>query len=141
MEGYKKAMAAARIRPKRHWIQEGHFMRGSARASAKRLLDSKNKPTAIFAASDVMALEVIDVARQKGMTVPDDLSVVGFDNNPLAQNASVPLTTVEQPLMEMGRLGAEHLRLVTQGRVPLPVKILLPTKLIVRASTAAPRSG
>ena len=83
-----------------------------------------------------MALEVMDVARSMCIHVPGDLSVVGFDDNPLNSTSSVGVTTVSQPLMEMGRLGAENLSLISRGKVRLPVKIVLPTRLIARESTA-----
>jgi LacI family transcriptional regulator len=91
----------------------------------------------VFAASDVMAFELIDVARANNVAIPDDLSVIGFDDNPLSVNSSVRLTTVAQPLMEMGRLGVEHLKQISEAQAPLPFKLLLPAKLITRASTSA----
>ena len=83
-----------------------------------------------------MALELIDVAKSMNIRVPEDLSVVGFDDNPLIQRSSVELTTVSQPIMEMGRLGAEKLHEISRGKAKLPYKLVLPTKLIVRKSTA-----
>ena len=96
----------------------------------------KNRPTAVFAASDVMALEFMDVVKGKGLRVPEDISVVGFDDNPISVHSSVPLTTVSQPLVEMGRLGAEWLKQVSLGQAQLPVKVLLETRLIQRQSAA-----
>jgi len=100
------------------------------------LLKLKNRPTAIFAASDVMALEVMDVARSLGIQIPEELSIVGFDANPLSMTGSVKLTTVSQPLGEMGRLGSENLYQISRGKVKLPVKVILPTKLIKRQSVS-----
>ncbi len=138
LEGYEKALAAAELPALKSYVTQGDFLRTSARVAAKKLLKLKDRPTAIFAASDVMALEVIDVARQLDLRVPEDISVVGFDNNPLAATGSVPLTTVSQPLVEMGRLGTEQLQLVRCGKAQLPVKMTLPTRLIKRKSSARP---
>jgi DNA-binding LacI/PurR family transcriptional regulator len=84
-----------------------------------------------------MALEAIDVAKSLGIRVPQDLSIVGFDNNPLGMMGSVNLTTVSQPLVEMGRLGAENLYQISRGKIQLPVKVVLPTKLVKRQSVNA----
>lgn len=138
LEGYQKALAEADIPAPRSFVTCGDFLRTPAREAAKKLLKLKERPTAIFAASDVMALEVLDVARQEGLAVPGDLSIIGFDDNPLSAGGAVPLTTVSQPLTEMGRLGTEQLRLVTLGKAALPVKMTLPARLVVRRSTAKP---
>ncbi|MBM6403864.1 LacI family DNA-binding transcriptional regulator [Phycicoccus sp. CSK15P-2] len=104
-----------------------------------RLLDRDDRPTAVFAGSDEVALGVIEAARRQGLRVPEDLSVLGFDDVPLAMTASPPLTTVRQPLLEMGSLGLRTLlRLVDGHEVDAP-HVALATRLVVRASTAAPR--
>lgn len=136
LEGYREALSAHGIHETRSYVTFGDFLRTPARAAALKLLKLKNRPTAIFAASDVMALEVLDVAKNLEIRVPEDLSVIGFDDNPLNTTSPVPLTTVAQPLVEMARLGAENLQLVTRGRVKLPVKMTLPTHLIKRNSVA-----
>ena len=136
LDGYRDALNEHNIRVSRSYITFGDFLRTPARSAAKKLLKLKNRPSAIFVASDVMALEVIDVARSLGIRVPEELSIIGFDNNPFSVSGSVKLTTVSQPLMEMGRLGAENLYQISQGKVKLPVKIVLPTKLIKRDSVS-----
>jgi len=140
LEGYRDALLNKSICVPRNYITFGDFLRTPARNAAKKLLKLKNRPTAIFAASDVMALELIDVAKEFGLNVPDNLSVIGFDDNPLNATSSVSLTTVFQPLVEMGRIGAENLRQISLGKVMLPVKITLPTKLIRRQSIARIRA-
>lgn len=136
LEGYHEALSAKNIQASRSYVTFGEFLRTPARAAAKKLLKLKNRPTAIFAASDVMALEVIDVAKGLGIRVPEELSVIGFDDNPLSTTGSVKLTTVAQPLLEMGRLGAESLHQISCGKVQLPLKIVLPTKLVKRQSAS-----
>ena len=135
LEGYKQAMSKYGLPILRGYVQEGFFLRTPARAAAKNLLSLEDRPTAIFAASDVMALEVVDEARAEGLRIPWDLSLVGFDDNPIAGYSQVRLTTISQPIVEMGRLALEKLNLITQEREKQPVKIVLPTKLIKREST------
>ncbi len=137
LEGFQAALKEAKITVPSGNIVQGDFLRTPARAAAIKLLKLKECPTAVFAASDVMAFELIDVARANNLSIPDDLSVIGFDDNPLSVNSSVRLTTVAQPLMEMGRLGVEHLKQISEAQAPLPFKLLLPAKLITRASTSA----
>ena len=135
LEGFYDALKQSNIVVPTDNIVQGDFLRTPARAAAIKLLKLKERPTAVFAASDVMAFELIDVARANNLSIPDDLSIVGFDDNPLNMNSSVRLTTVSQPLMEMGRIGVEHLKQVSNAEAPLPLKMMLPAKLILRAST------
>ncbi len=134
LEGYREALEGHDIAAPRNYVSFGDFLRTPARSAAKKLLRLRNRPTAIFAASDVMALEVMDVARELMIKVPQELSIVGFDDNPMTHGASVELTTVSQPIAEMGRLGAEKIFQISRGKEALPVKMTLPTKLIKRQS-------
>ncbi len=136
LEGFKAALAEAGLKVPKYYVTYGDFLRTPARAAAERLVRMKTRPTAVFAASDVMALEMIDVARAHGLRVPEDLSVLGFDDNPINANSPVPLTTVAQPLVEMGRVGAEHLVRIRLGRERLPVKVVLPTRFVKGRSIA-----
>ncbi len=135
LEGYRQALSDHKIKIVKEWETNGDFLRTPAREAALSLLKLKECPTAVFVASDVMALELMDVAKSKQIRVPRELSVIGFDDNPLNTNSSVRLTTVAQPLVEMGRLGLEHLNQISMGKAILPVKLTLPAKLIVRDST------
>ncbi len=135
LDGFRQALKEGHMPVSPESIVQGDFLRTPARAAAIKLLKLKECPTAIFAASDVMAFELIDVARANNLNIPEDLSVIGFDDNPLSVNSSVRLTTVSQPLMEMGRLGVEHLKQISNAEAPLPLKMMLPAKLILRAST------
>jgi DNA-binding LacI/PurR family transcriptional regulator len=114
-----------------------------ARKAALELLQAKTPPTAILAMSDVLALGVLQAAEELGITVPVDLSVVGFDDSSAAPLAHPPLTTVAQPHEEKGRLAAQWLlkaiELRDSGRSRRR-RMILPTELIVRASTAPPPS-
>jgi len=138
LEGYKEALSKKGIKIKEEYVGPGNFLRSSARLAAMNLLKLKNPPTAIFAASDIMALEVIDVAKSYNLLIPKELSVVGFDDNPINVYSPIGLTTVSQPLMEMGRIAVEKLDQIVLGKLKTPVKVFLGTKLIKRATCAKP---
>jgi len=141
LSGYEKALKEAKIKVPDGYAQRGDFLRTPARLAAIKLLKMQNRPTAVFAASDVMALELMDVAREEGIKVPEELSVIGFDDNPLNRHSPVALTTVSQPLIEMGRLGVEQLYQIASGRVKAPVKIILPAKVELRDTIAKLKAG
>ncbi len=130
LDGYNDALKKHNINVDKSYVKIGGFLRTPARQAAQDLLKLKDRPTAIFAASDVMALEVMDVAKSKKLSIPDDLSVCGFDDNPLNLHAPVKLATVSQPLVEMGRLGLEMLYQISHGKAKLPVKEVLTAKLL-----------
>ena len=130
LEGYRDALKKHDIEFNEDYVKFGGFLRTPAREAAVELLKLKTRPTAIFAASDVMAMEVIDVAKSKKISIPSQLSLCGFDDNPLRAHSPVPLATVSQPLIEMGRLGLEMLDQISHGKARLPVKEVLLAKLI-----------
>jgi DNA-binding LacI/PurR family transcriptional regulator len=106
------------------------------RAAAADVLDREPRPTALLCFSDLLALGALEAAAERGLRVPGDLSVVGFDDAPFAATAAPPLTTVRQPLVEKGRVAA---RLLLDGwPADDPPALLLPTELVVRESTAPP---
>lgn len=137
LEGYHDALKKHNIEPEKSYIKNGGFLRTPARQATQDLLKLKERPTAIFAASDVMALEVLDVAKSKKIAVPDELAVCGFDDNPLNTHSPIKLATVAQPLVEMGRLGLEMLYQVSNGKAKLPVKEVLPAKFVRAKSMGA----
>ena len=134
LDGFVKAMKARSLPVKDSYIRFGDFGLPSARAASEALLSMPDRPTAIFVASDDMAMETLNVAMAKGIRVPEELSVVGFDDGPVASHGRVPLTTVRQPLAEMGRTGLEVLIRQMDGKRQTPTKLQLPTELIERAS-------
>lgn len=136
--GFCDALQTIGIDLPKSYITYGDFLRTPARKAAEKLLGLKERPTAIFAASDVMALELLDVANSKKIKVPQELSVIGFDDNPLASRSSVPLSTFAQPLIEMGRLGLEHLYKISEGKESLPFKMMLAATFVERQSVAPP---
>lgn len=136
LEGFKKILAKSNIDLPNEYVLEGDYSRRSARIAGEKLLALKNPPTAIFAASDDMALEVITVAMEKGLKVPQDLSIIGFDDNPAAIFGSVALTTIKQPLFLMAQQAVKFLNLLATGKKKSPVQIMMPPELIVRDSCA-----
>jgi LacI family transcriptional regulator len=136
LEGYQEALLSHKIDAKKEYIKYGEFLRTPSRRAAQELLSLSERPTAVFACSDVMALEVIAEAKTRTIGVPSELSVVGFDDNPINIHSSVKLATVAQPLKEMGRLGLEKLNLICDGKIGVPVQVLLSTRLMERESAA-----
>lgn len=116
--------------------------RDQARTVAGTILDLPDRPTAIFACSDLMAVGVFDAAKQRGLAIPHDLSVVGFDDVPEAQWASPSITTIRQPIGDMGKAAVRLLLDVRARSRSAPTgyhRIDLATKIVVRESTAAAR--
>jgi LacI family transcriptional regulator len=140
LDGYRAAVEGAGLAYDESLVVEGDFYHESGFAGAAQLLDRPEPPTAVFASSDQMALGVYEAVRRRGLRVPDDVSVVGFDDLPEVRWCSPPLTTVRQPLVEMGALAARTvLRMLAGEEVESP-RVELATELVVRHSTAPPRS-
>lgn len=128
LAGYYDALDIAGIARDKKLVKKGGFLRTPARQAAQALLKEGDKPSAIFAASDVMAFEVLDVAKMMDIKVPDELSVIGFDNN--LSEGPTRLATFEQPIVDMARLGVESLYQMSMGLAKLPIKIMLEAKFI-----------
>jgi LacI family transcriptional regulator, galactose operon repressor len=140
-DGYRAALDAAGIDVDERLVQPGDFRHESGFGATGVLLDLPDPPTAIFASSDTMALGAYEAARRRDIRVPDDLSVVGFDDLPESRWSSPPLTTVRQPLSEMGSLAARTvLRLAAGEEIETP-RVELATDLVVRDSAAPPRQS
>jgi LacI family transcriptional regulator len=138
--GYRQALATAGIPIDENLIRSGGYEAATAAGPARELLELDPRPTAIFAANDVTALETMRVARRLGLLLPDDLSVVGFDNVPESALGTPALTTVEQPIQQMGREAARLLIELIEEPTRPPAAIVLPTRLVVRQS-CRPFSG
>jgi LacI family transcriptional regulator len=136
-QGYEEALRAAGIRLRRSYLRHGPHERDAAGRLTDQLLALRVPPTAIFAASDVQALGVLESARARGLRVPRDLSVVGFDDVEISAYAG--LTTVRQPLFDSGYIGAKYLLDALEGRRHLvAVEHHLPLELVKRSTTAPP---
>jgi LacI family transcriptional regulator len=136
LAGYRTALATAGVAAAPELVDEGAFDAASGHRAMTRIL-GRGRPDAVFVASDVVALGAIGALREAGLRVPDDVSVVGFDDVPLAAYFDPPLTSIRVPAYELG-LAAGHALLDRIAGREVPARTLLPTELIVRASTAAP---
>jgi DNA-binding LacI/PurR family transcriptional regulator len=138
--GYRESLAAAGLAERPGDVCHGPHVREVARELAGTLLDRADRPTAVFAASDTQALGVLEAARARGIPVPDDLSVVGFDDIEVSSYAG--LTTVRQPLRESGQKAiALLLEALTSEEPPPPEVHQLGLELVVRSTTAPPRAA
>jgi LacI family transcriptional regulator len=138
LNGYFAALGAAGVLADPALVLESRFDIESGEAATRRLLDLAEPPTAIFAFNDNLAIGALHAARERGVSVPEQLSVVGFDDSEQAAIVTPALTTVRQPLAEMGRMAVSLLlRLLENQRVEA-LSVELATRLVVRESTAAP---
>jgi LacI family transcriptional regulator len=135
LAGYQAALSAYHIPIDPPLIQEGDFNQPTGYQVAQVLLDLPEPPTAIFASNDAMAFGVMEAVRDRGLRIPEDISIIGFDNIPQAEHVSPQLTTIEQPLADMGREAARMLLALIQDPKCLYHRVELPTRLVVRAST------
>lgn len=134
-EGYRRALHDAGIAFDPALIVDGGYRAADSTAGAHHLLALSDRPTAVFAANDQSAIEMMRVAAERGLRVPHDLSVVGFDDVPEAASHDPQLTTVRQPLHEMGMIAVRVLLGMLDDGAPEDVR--LPAELVVRSSTAA----
>lgn len=140
LDGYKQALKQKNIPLKDDYIIKGDYSRRSARSAMQKFLELKQPPTAIFSASDDMAQEAIAVIMEKGFKVPEDISVIGFDDNPASLYGPISLTTVKQPLFNMAAQAVKELIAIMQGKRKTILKQVLPTELVIRESCSRPKS-
>ncbi len=135
LEGYKRALKKNNLPIDEGYIFKTDYSRGQARGAAEKLLRMPEPPTAVFVASDSMALEVMAVAREMGKEIPKDLSIIGFDDNPSGLYGPVALTTVRQPLIKMAEESVKLLNtLMTAKKKEKPKNVVLPAELVIRES-------
>jgi LacI family transcriptional regulator len=136
-EGYEDAHLEAGLPLTPELFAEGNYLRHGGLVAARKLLTLPDRPTAIMAANDQTAFAILEVANELGIRVPDDLSLIGFDNVPDGEYTTPPLTTVAQSLVGMGSLAADLLMQMLEGRKVENRIFELPTRLIVRDSCRA----
>ena len=141
LDGFHAALAAAGLTADPDLIAPGRNDHDGGLVAGRALLRRPDPPTAVLANNDLTAVGVLRAAREAGLRVPEDLSVVGFDDLPPAAHAHPPLTTVRQPLAEMGQHAAAMLIAWVEGTPPEPRRIVLPTTLVVRESCGPPGDG
>ena len=134
LEGYKRALKKNNIAVNDRYIFKTDYSRGQARLAAEKILNDTDPATAVFTASDSMALETMAVAREMGRQIPKDLSIIGFDDNPSGLYGPVALTTVRQPLIKMGEESVKLLSAIMGQKKVKPQRIVLPAELVVRES-------
>jgi LacI family transcriptional regulator len=138
--GYCQALAEAGLPYDPRFIRDGGYRRDWSSQAAFDLLSGPDRPTAVFAANDASALGVFDAARELGISVPGDLSVVGFDDIPESTAISPQLTTVAQPMAEMGAQAWRMVMALLRGE-SVDQTVHLDTELIIRGSTCAPQAA
>lgn len=139
-EGYRTALVDAGLTVEPELMRVGGYRRESAHEPARELILLSQRPTAIFAANDLSAMETMEVAGELGLAIPDDLSVVGFDNVPESALTIPPLTTIGQQIQRMGSEALELLIHLMDGTDERGTHVRLPTHLIERSSTRPPPS-
>jgi LacI family repressor for deo operon, udp, cdd, tsx, nupC, and nupG len=139
--GFRAAMRAAQLPIADGWVVAGRLTIGGAGNVTRELIDHPNRPTAIFCANDEMAIGCLHQIKEAGLRVPDDISVIGFDDIRYAAVADPPLTTISQPAEEIGRrVMLRLLHEIDKGEVPHEQQEIVPHKLVIRRSVSAPAS-
>jgi LacI family transcriptional regulator len=137
LAGYESALRINHISKDPQLIYIGTFFQPDGYAGACALMDIENPPSAIFASNDVMAMGAMDAVRSRGLRVPEDISILGFDDIPQAELVRPALTTVRQPLEQMGQVATQMLLDLLKNPEKEISRIELPTELIVRGSTSS----
>ena len=135
LEGYRQALQEASIPWRSELVVEGGYRFKSGYEGARQLLMLEEVPTAVFVASDEMAIGAMRAILEKGLTIPGDIAVMGFDNVDMSGKVFPSLTTIGQPMYEMGAIGTRLLTKYLQGEVVSAGKIVLEYELIQREST------
>ncbi|GAA1926142.1 LacI family DNA-binding transcriptional regulator [Streptomyces sodiiphilus] len=141
LDGYRAALESAGLPMDERLTVQGDFYHESGFNACNALLELPEPPTGIFAASDQMALGAIEALRRRGLRVPQEVSIVGFDDLPEMRWSAPPLTTVRQPLAEMGKVAARTVLRQARGEELDSPRVELATELVVRASTGPPAGG
>lgn len=136
--GYQRAMKQAKLAVEDGWVVEGSLSLDGARKATRKLLNHQNPPTAIFCANDEMAMGTLHEIKSAKLSVPEDISVVGFDDIRYAEILDPPLTTIAQPAEEIGERTMHRLYKAIEGRDIGTEEEIVPHKLIIRRSTSAP---
>jgi LacI family transcriptional regulator len=138
VHGYRAALESAGIPADPALVHNEHFHYDVGLRAGAQLLDHSDRPTAVVGGSDTVALGILEAARLRGLHIPGDLSVTGFDDTELARMASPPLTVVRQPLREMGRVALKTVLQMAAGEALDSHHVELATELVVRSTTGPP---
>ncbi len=137
-DAFIQALKLQGINPADVPVAEGNLRIDGGRAAMKQLLSASNQPTAVFAANDLSAMGALAESRLQGLTIPDDLSVIGLDDVWLASQTDPPLTTVALPRYQIGKIAVEQLFCLLDGESPVNLRVK--TSLVVRETTTTPKS-
>lgn len=140
MASYREVLHEHGLAEKEEWMSFSDFTQAAGRKVGWHMLSLPERPSAIFAANDVTALGVLEIAEELGYQIPDDLSLVGYDDITYASLPRIQLTTVAQPAQEMGQIAGEWLLSSIEGHKSYPLRCVLNPHLVVRCSTAPPAS-
>ena len=135
LKGYKNVLKKYGLPFKDEYIIYGDFNKETAFENSKKLLELQDRPTAVFCSDDYMALGVIEQIKKYNLSVPKDIAVVGFDNIEIGGFSKPALTTVKQPMYEIGKTSSEALLALIKKTRKSPIRIMLKTELIIREST------
>jgi len=140
MVTYREVLQEHGLAEKEEWMGFSDFTQAAGRKAGRQMLSLPERPSAIFAANDMIALGVLEVAEEMGFLIPDDLSLVGYNDISYASLPRVQLTTVAQPTQEMGQIASEWLLSTIEEHKRHPLHCVLNPHLVVRRSTAPPTS-
>lgn len=135
-DGYLQALEENRIEIKREYMVNGNYDTESGYEGMKKLLNLMDVPTAVFCSNDDMAVGAIKAIQESGLKVPDDISVIGFDDSDFCRYVTPALTTIKKPIKDVSIKGAEKLMDILENREVKPERIYIPTKLVIRQSVA-----
>jgi DNA-binding LacI/PurR family transcriptional regulator len=135
LDGYRQALRAAGLRSSRSLVESGDFSRNGGEGAMRTLLEREPRLDAVFVASDLMAAGALQVLSETGRAVPADVAVVGFDDSPFAASTIPPLSSVMQPIEELGREMTRLLLAAIESRDRVARQVILATDLVVRASS------
>lgn len=140
VRGFKSKLEEAGVHLPENSVRNCHYVVADGKREALELLDQSNpdRPTALFCCNDLLAIGALQAAKQLGLRVPEDLSVIGFDNTILASVTDPPLTTVAQPIEPMGKMVVDLLIQELKKESKAKQRVVMRPELIVRQSTAAP---
>lgn len=138
MVAYREVLQEHRLAEKEKWMVFSDFTQAAGRKAGRQMLSLLERPSAIFAANDMIALGVIEVAEEMGFLIPDDLSLVGYNDISYASLPRIQLTTIAQPTFEMGKIATEWLLSVLSKEEILPLHRILEPHLVARSTTTCP---
>lgn len=139
MEAYREVLEERGLSVRRNWAVFASFTQEAGFTVGKRMLSKQDRPTAVFAANDLIALGVMQAAEELGLRIPEDLSLVGYNNIAYAALPRIQLTTVAQPMRKMGQIAGEFIIDVLEGRRAAVLSLRLSPTLVIRRTTAPPR--